>query len=170
MNPETERGKEFSISVVDPKQIEELFSVADSLTQKRATLTLYVSPDGKTHTQINVIMPGSYIRPHKYPNSSRTETSVPLSGSAQLVTFGDNGEISQNELLRVGMVAKVEANTWYTLVAGFPFAAFEVRVYPFGYDKKKDEVLAPWAPQEETKDAAIYFENLRQKLGFSEAS
>lgn len=170
MGPETDRGKEFSVSVVDPEQIEALFSLADSLPRKRATLTLYTSPDQKTQTEINVILPGSYIRPHKYPNSSRTETSVPLSGSAQLVTFSDNGEISQNELLRVGMVARVEANTWYTLVAGFPFAAFEVKVYHAGYDKKKDEVLAPWAPQEGTKEADIYFENLRQKLGLSEDS
>ncbi|MBI2065955.1 cupin fold metalloprotein, WbuC family [Candidatus Woesebacteria bacterium] len=170
MNPEIEERKEFSISLVDSDQIEELFSLAESLPQQRATLTLYRSPDEKTLTEINVILPGSYIRPHKYPDSSRTETSVPLSGSAQLVTFGDNGEISQKELLRVGMVAKVDANTWHTLVAGFHFATFEVKVYPLGDDKKKDEVFAPWAPEEGTDEADIYFENLRQKLGLSEAS
>lgn len=172
MSPESERGEEFRISVVDLEQIEALFSLARSLPRKRATLTLYGSQGEKTHTEINVMLPETYIRPHKHINSPQTETFVPLKGMAELVTFSEEGEILQKVLIgrETVAVAEVEANTWYTLVALSPFASFEVKAHPAGYNKEKDEVFVPWAPDEGTKEAVIYFENLRQKLGLSEAS
>jgi len=172
MSLESERGKEFRISIVDPEQIEALFSLARSLPRKRATLTLYRSQGEKTHTEIKAILPETYIRPHKHINPHQTETFVPLRGIAELVTFSDEGEILQKVLVGREMVAvaEVEANTWYTLVARTPFAAFEVKVHPAGDDKGKGEVFAPWAPEEGTKEADIYFENFRQKLGLSGAS
>ena len=93
-------------------------------------------------------------------------------GLAELVTFSEEGEISQKVLLEKSMVAvaEVDANTWYTVIARLPFAALEVRVHPAGYNKERDEVFAPWAPEEGTKEADIYFENLRQKLNPLEAS
>lgn len=170
MSPESERGREFSISVVDPEQIEVLFSLAESLPRKRTTLTLYRSPDEKADMVINAILPGSYIRPYKDINPSQTEAFSQLSGTAQLVTFSEEGEIAQKVLLTRGMLTVVDANAWHTLIALTPFAAFEVKVHPAGYDKEKDKVFAPWAPEEGSKKADIYFENLRQKLGLSEAS
>lgn len=157
---------EFRISIVDSEQINELFSLAQLLPQKRASLTLPRDPSEKTERVINAILPESYIRPQKHRNPSQTETLSPLTGAAELVTFGDDGEILQKELLRKEMVAEVEANTWYTVVARSPFAVLEIRVHPLGYDKEKDEAFAPWAPEEGTKEADIYFEKLRQKLGF----
>ena len=172
MGLESEREREFRISIVDPEQIEALFSLARFLPRKRATLTLYRTQGEKTHTEINAILPETYIRPHKHINSPQTETFVPLRGMAELVTFSEEGEILQKVLVGRGAVAvaEVETNTWYTLVALSPFASLEVKVHPAGYNKEKDEVFAPWAPEEGMKEADIYFENLRQKLGLSEAS
>ena len=64
MRPESERGEEFRISVVDLEQIEALFSLAQSLPRKRVTLTLHRNPSEVAERMINVIMPESYIRPH----------------------------------------------------------------------------------------------------------
>ncbi len=169
MSLEIDSRKEFSISVVDSEQINELFSLAQLLPRKRAVLTLPRDPSEKTERVVNVILPEAYIRPSKHINPSQTKTLYPSKGIAALVTFSDEGEITQRVLLKEGIVAELDVNTFYTVVALSPFAT-EVRVHPIGYDKEKDEVFAPWAPEEGTKEADIYFENLRRKLGLSEAS
>ena len=169
MSLEIDSRKEFSISVVDSEQINELFSLAQLLPRKRAVLTLPRDPSEITERVVNVILPEAYIRPSKHINPSQTKTLYPSKGIAALVTFSDEGEITQRVLLKEGIVAELDVNTFYTVVALSPFAT-EVRVHPIGYDKEKDEVFAPWAPEEGTKEADIYFENLRRKLGLSEAS
>jgi len=164
MNPE------FSISVVDSEQINELFALAKALPGKRASLTLPRDPSEKTERVVKWILPEAYIRPSKHINPSQTETLYPGRGIAELVTFSDEGEITQMVLLKEGIVAWVDVNTFYTVVALSPFVTLEVKVHPTGYNKEKDEVFAPWAPEEGTNEADIYFENLREKLGLSEAS
>jgi len=164
MNPE------FSISVVDSEQINELFALAKALPGKRASLTLPRDPSEKTERVVKWILPEAYIRPSKHINPSQTETLYPGRGIAELVTFSDEGEITQMVLLKEGIVAWVDVNTFYTVVALSPFVTLEVKVHPAGYNKEKDEVFAPWAPEEGTNEADIYFENLREKLGLSEAS
>jgi len=169
MSLEIDRQRRLGISVVDAKEVEGLLEVARSSPERRATLTLYRTQSETLHRQINVILPETYLRPHKHINP-QTETFVPLGGIAELVTFSDEGEILQKVLVgrEVVPVAEVEANTWYTLVALSPFLVLEIKANPTGYDKEKkekDEVFAPWAPEEGMKEADIYFENLRQKLG-----
>ncbi len=164
MGLETDRKTKIGVSVVEAKELEALAELARSSPEKRAMMTLYRIPG-----EINAILPETYIRPHKYINPLQTETLVPLRGIAELVTFSDEGEILQRVLVgrEIAVVAGVETNTWYTLVAHSPFVALEVKVHPIGYDREKDEVFAPWAPEKGTKEAGLYFENLRQKLGFS---
>jgi len=168
MGSEIDKQGRLDISVVEAEAMEGLLEVARSTPEKRATLTLY----SKTlHKQIDAILPETYLRPHSHINPQR-KTFVPLGGIAELVTFSDEGEILQKVLVgrEIVPVVEVEANTWYTLVALSPFLVLEIKVNPTGYDKGKDEVFAPWAPEERTDEADIYFESLRQKLGLSPAS
>lgn len=170
MSLENGRETKIGVSVVGAKEIESLSELARSSSKKRAMRTLYRTQGEMPHEVVNKILPESYIRPHKHLHPSQIETFVPLAGIAELLTFTEDGRIDQRILLTHGMVVKVEVNTWHTLVALTPFAAFEVKVHPAGDDKGKGEVFAPWAPEEGTKEADIYFENFRQKLGLSEAS
>ncbi|OGM83651.1 hypothetical protein A2376_00025 [Candidatus Woesebacteria bacterium RIFOXYB1_FULL_47_31] len=171
MNPEFSREAKIGVSVVDTKEIKGLTEIARSNPEKRATITLDRTQGETLHKQIDAILPETYLRPHSHINPQR-KTLVPLGGIAELVTFSDEGEILQKVLVgrEIVPVVEVEANTWYTLVALSPFLVLEIKVNPTGYDKGKDEVFAPWAPEERTDEADIYFESLRQKLGLSPAS
>jgi len=161
---------EYSLSVVDNELINELFALAQALPGKRASLTLPRDPSEKTERVVKWILPEAYIRPSKLIDRFQTKTLYPGRGMAELVTFSGEGEITQMVLLKEGMVAEVKVETFSTVVALSPFATLEVKVHPAGYNKEKDEVFAPWAPEEGTKEADIYFENFRQKLGFSSDS
>ena len=147
-----------------------VFLIWPEVFPKKEQLTLHRTQGETMHRMITAILPESYLRPHKNAHLSQIKTLSPLTGIAELITFSEDGEVGRRFLLKRGMVVDVEPYSWHTIVARTPFAIFELKSHPLGYVKGKDKIYAPWAPEEGTKEADIYFENLRQKLGLSEAS
>ena len=118
----------------------------------------------------NAIEPGSYIRPHRHASDPREELLVAVRGVMGLVTFDDQGAVTN--VLRFGsekhgdemaVGAEVSSGTWHTVIALEPGCVLlEVKAGPFDPNQPKD--LAPWAPEEGTSSAASYLQQLMLRI------
>ena len=154
-----ERQKEFFTEI----KHKALFFLAERNPRKRAREVMGVSQEG-TRIILNVVLPDSYIRPHKHENSHTPDTLKALEGAFKLFIFDDEGVVIDTDLVSRGKVVKIPTNTWHTVVASAPCAFSEAKT-EFG----KKEIFAPWAPEEGTPEGKIYLEELRKVVDKGEA-
>ena len=103
---------------------------------------------------LNVIQPGSYVRPHRH-DPHRWELFLLLEGEAAAVVFDEDGSITETAVLRRGGARAVEiaGGVWHTLFSLAPDTMlFEVKLGP--YTPVTDKDFAPWAPPEGAPEAA----------------
>jgi cupin fold WbuC family metalloprotein len=110
----------------------------------------------------NAIEPHSYIPPHRHSAVPRDELLIAIRGLMALVTFDDQGQI--NHVLRFGSEtygaelaagAEVSSDTWHTVIALEPGSVLlEVKAGPFDAGHAKE--VAPWAPEENSIQAAAF--------------
>jgi cupin fold WbuC family metalloprotein len=147
-----ERRKEFFTE----SKHEALLFLAERNPRKRAREVVGVSQEGACII-LNVVLPGSYIRPHKHENSQTPNTLKALEGVFKLFIFDEEGVVANTALVSRKKVVKIPTNTWHTVVALTPCAFSEAK-REFG----KKEIFAPWAPEEGTPEGEIYLEGLRK--------
>lgn len=142
---------------------EALRFLAERNPRKRAREVMGVSQEGACII-LNVVLPDSYIRPHKHENSHTPDTLEALEGVLELFIFDDEGVVIDTDLVSRGKVVKIPTNTWHTVVALTPCAFSEAK-REFG----KKEIFASWAPEEGTPEGGIYLEELRKVVDKKEA-
>lgn len=116
----------------------------------------------------NAIEPGSYIRPHRHASDPRDELLVAIRGLMALITFDDNGTVTN--VLRLGTekyglvtchAAEVPSDVWHTVIAlESGCVLLETKAGPFDPNQPKD--LAPWAPPEFSSNVSGYLKTLTQ--------
>jgi len=118
----------------------------------------------------NAIEPGSYIRPHRHASDPRDELLVAVRGVMAMVTFDDQGAVT-NVLLfgterhgdEMAVGAEVSSSMWHTVIALEPDCVLlEVKAGPFDPTQPKD--LAPWAPEEGCDAASVYLARLLERV------
>lgn len=142
---------------------EALRFLAERNPRKRAREVMRVSQEGACII-LNVVLPDSYIRPHKHENSHTPDTLKALEGVFKLFIFDDEGVVTDTTLVSGKKVVKIPTNTWHTVVA-LATCAFSETKREFG----KKEIFAPWAPEEGTPEGEIYLEELRKVVDKKEA-
>ena len=148
-----ERQKEFFTE----SKHEALLFLAERNPRKRAREVVGVSQEGACII-LNVVLPGSYIRPHKHENSQIPDTLRVLEGVFKLFIFDDEGVVTDTTLVSKKKEVKMPTNTWHTIVALAP-CAFSESKREFG----KKEIFPSWAPKEETPEGETYLEELRER-------
>ena len=143
------------------EDIKELQIKAAKSARKRGHHVLNPAPDDPIQRLCVAIDRGSYIRPHRHAEESKWELFIVLQGSASVLTFDDEGRITEKiELSSKGKAQAVEipGNTWHTLAAQENGTIlFEIKPGPYAPLHEHD--FAPWAPMEGT-DRAVIFEEL----------
>jgi cupin fold WbuC family metalloprotein len=122
--------------------------VARAGPRGRCNHNLHPTLDDPVQRFLNVLQPGSYVRPHRHERQ-RWELFLLLEGEAAAVVFDEAGIITATALLRRGGTRAVEiaGGAWHTLFALAPDTAlFEVKPGP--YTPVSDKDFAPWAPPE----------------------
>lgn len=122
----------------------------------------------------NAIEPGSYIRPHRHASDPRDELLVAVRGLMAVVTFDDQGEITNiirlgTEKFGAGLCSTVEvpSSEWHTVIALESGAVLlEIKSGPFDPHQPKD--LASWAPVEGSSAVGNYFQTLLNLIKSSE--
>jgi cupin fold WbuC family metalloprotein len=155
-----------NIQVFTSQTLDELAKKANANPRLRQHKNIHISYQDPCQRLFNAIQPGSYIRPHKHATDPRDEMLVPVRGLMALVTFNDDGEVT--EVVRFGsekygaecaVGVELPSSTWHTVVALVPVCVLlEVKAGPFDPNQPKD--LAPWAPEEGSHEAGLYLQYL----------
>jgi cupin fold WbuC family metalloprotein len=145
-----------------PDYLSDLTEQAKTNDRLRQHRNIHQSFQDPCQRLFNAIEPGSYIRPHRHASDPRDELLVAVRGLMALLTFDDNGTVTN--VLRLGTekygsatcpAAEVPSDVWHTVIAlESGCVLFETKSGPFDPNQPKD--LAAWAPDEGSAGALAY--------------
>ena len=155
-----------SIKIVDQNLLDEIYQSAESNHRLRQNYNIHENLDDLCQRLLNAMAPGSYIRPHRHLVTPKPELFWAVAGKLTLVIFTDTGDIQTAYLLEpAGPVRGIEvpAGLWHTVVSMGKGSIFlEVKPGPYALLDTSD--FAPWAPEPESQEAAVYLKRLDQAL------
>lgn len=140
------------------------FSVAKNSERCRSPKIIH--KQGDYHNRVfNFILEDSYMHPHLHPSEEKIEKMFLLDGSFALITFDDDGEVTNTYVLAKDGRESIDvpAFTWHTYV----MLTKEVIVFETMegvYNPSTWKKMAPWAPSENTLEAPAYLEMLKSKV------
>src|SRR5580704_16527433 len=104
----------------------ELFeTVADralASPRRRMNHNFHASAEDNPHRFLNVLLRGTYIRPHRHSDPPKAETFLVLEGIAEVILFDDRGVITAIYLLGADMPAghlwgiDIPPGVWHTIL------------------------------------------------------
>jgi cupin fold WbuC family metalloprotein len=139
-------------------------AVADAASvseRRRMNHNFHTGPADNPHRFLNVLLRGTYIRPHRHVTPPKAETFLVLEGSAEVFLFGDDGKVEGRYVLGNGQVWGIDIppGVWHTILPRSErVVCFEVKPGP--WEPATDKDFAPWAPAEGDPGAAEYAEGL----------
>jgi cupin fold WbuC family metalloprotein len=150
------------VQLITAKLMDEVRRKAELSARRRMNYNFHGSAEENPHRFLNVMMRGSYVRPHRHADPAKAESWVVLEGAVKLFTFDDSGRVSGAWVLTHGgeqVGIDLSAGVWHTVVVLSDRATvFEVKPGP--YDAATDKEFAAWAPAEGAPEAAGYLERL----------
>ena len=148
----------------------ELISKAETNPRHRQHHNIHNCYTDPCQRLFNALTERTFIRPHRHFSDPKNELLIAISGHMVLVTFCPSGNITDITHLKpttneidVAVGANISPETWHTVIALEPNCVLlEVKAGPFDQSSPKD--LASWAPEEGTREAGRYLEQLRMKI------
>jgi len=137
---------------------------ASESARKRLNYNFHAGPEDNPHRFLNVLLKGTYIRPHRHSEPPKSETFLVLEGQAKFVIFDDYGNVIEQHELGDASGPRAwgidcSSGTWHTIVALSDRAVcFEVKPGP--WQPASDKEFAPWAPKEGDPAAEAYLKYL----------
>ncbi|MBE7411349.1 MAG: WbuC family cupin fold metalloprotein [Leptospiraceae bacterium] len=116
---------------------------------------------------LNVLIRGTYIRPHKHSKPPKPETFISLKGNFGFFLFDDSGKITEKYLVSSeGPIYGIDVspNVWHSAICLSDYCVcFEGKSGP--YNPSEDKLFASWAPEEESEGVQKYLEYLESLFG-----
>lgn len=146
---------------IDNALLDSLCTQAAASPRRRKNHNLHTSDTALAHRLLNAVQTDSYIAPHRHLDPSKDETFVVLRGLMGLIIFDEAGTIK--ECIKVGagdtashaLGVDIPAGTWHTSLALVPDTVIlEAKAGP--YQPLTEAERAPWAPAENTPEAATH--------------
>lgn len=151
------------ITLIDQALLDEVCAEAAASPRRRKNRNLHPTDDHPAHRLLNAMQPNSYIPPHRHLDPNKDETFVVLRGLLGLVIFDDDGRVVQTAKVGAGgtaMGVDISHGTWHTAVALEPDTVFlEAKAGPYLPFTAAER--APWAPTENSPEAAGYLAKLK---------
>jgi len=129
---------------------------------------LHLRDEETMHRMLNVLQPGSYVRPHRHLDPPKSEAFILLRGRLGFIQFDDDGTVRPENCLLLdrdcgALAVDAREGRWHAIVVLAPdTAAFEVKPGP--YSSMSDKDFAPFAPAETDPGAKAYLKGLEDKL------
>ncbi|MBU0501257.1 MAG: WbuC family cupin fold metalloprotein [Gammaproteobacteria bacterium] len=146
------------IKLLDSALAEALCHAAKESPRKRSHHNLHPELTDPVQRLCIALEPGTYLRPHRHPQSNKWELMLILAGRVGLLLFDDEGEVVRRiELADGGRVRGLEIppNTWHSL---FPIddPALILEIKEGHYLPTAPVDFAPWSPVEGSPSAPAF--------------
>jgi cupin fold WbuC family metalloprotein len=155
------------MQAIDQALIARVLEEARCNPRQRKNFNFHDRDDHPCQRLLNAILPQSYIQPHRHLDPDKEEMLVVLRGRLGLVFFDNAGHVVDTALLEAGggrLAASIPPGQFHTLLALDDGAVvFEAKAGPYRLHAPQEK--APFAPEEASKAAPEYLENLRQLFG-----
>ncbi|OHC66303.1 MAG: hypothetical protein A2040_18805 [Rhodocyclales bacterium GWA2_65_19] len=154
------------MTLIDQALLDAVCAEAAASPRRRKNRNLHPDDDHPAHRLLNAMQPDSYIPPHRHLDPNKDETFVVLRGLLGLVLFDDAGGIVRS--VKVGAEGSalgidIPHGTWHTAVALEADTVFlEAKAGPYLPFTAAER--APWAPAENTSEAAAYVVALKARV------
>jgi cupin fold WbuC family metalloprotein len=151
------------VQIIDRSLIERVSRAAEAAPRKRLNHNFHSDPGDNPHRFLNVLLQGTYIRPHRHLDPPKAETFLVLEGRAALLVFDDGGRITGRYHLANepdgALGVDLAPGVWHTVIAlSGRVVCFEVKPGP--WDAASDKEFAVWAPAEGAAEVAEYLQYL----------
>ena len=142
--------------------LNELKAKASTAERQRAHLNVHDTLDANVQRLFIATEPDTYIRPHRHPESHKWEFFMVLSGEIDLLIFDDLGNLQQRITMAPDQTRAIELppNTWHSYVCK-QSGTVALEVKEGAYIPTQEGDFAPWAPAENTAEAATYLTWMR---------
>jgi cupin fold WbuC family metalloprotein len=155
------------VKLITSGLFDDVADLAAASPRRRMNRNFHESAGDNPHRFLNVLLRGTYIRPHRHSAPPKSETFVVLEGVAEAILFDDEGSITARHSLGAdtpeGRIWGIDLppGVWHTVLPRTDrVVCFEVKPGP--WNPANDKEFAPWAPAEGSPEAAEY---CRQLLG-----
>jgi cupin fold WbuC family metalloprotein len=153
------------VKVISASLFDTVAALAEASPRLRMNHNFHSDPDANPHRFLNVLLRGTYIRPHRHFVPPKSESFLVLEGIADVVIFDDTGAIGARYRLgeesREGRLWGVDISpgVWHTILPRTTrVVCFEVKPGP--WVAANDKEFAGWAPAENDPDATAYCRTL----------
>ena len=154
------------ITLIDRPLLDELCREAAASPRRRKNRNFHPRDHHPAHRLLNAMQPDSYIPPHRHLDPNKDETFVVLRGLLGLILFDDAGNVVQAATVGAGGTAlgvDIPHGAWHTALALAPDTVFfEAKAGP--YLPFTEAERAPWAPAENSPEAAAYLAALKARM------
>ena len=152
------------IPSLNDSEIKSNFLKAKNSIRKRFPKIIHKNGDYENKV-FNFMLSDTYMQPHLHPGKEKTEKMYLVLGSFMLLFFDDFGKIIKKQIIEFNSQQYVEVPPyiWHTYI----MLSEKVIVYETMdgiYNKKTWKKMASWAPVENSKEALVFFNNLRQSV------
>jgi cupin fold WbuC family metalloprotein len=143
---------------IDNVFLEQLAALANGSVRKRAHRNLHTDLAAPVQRTCVALKKGTYIRPHLHPQKEKWKLLVVLRGTLGVLIFDEFGTVTERVVLSPGSgcsAMELAAQVWHTV---FPLngdaVILDIKEGP--YDPVAEVCFAPWAPEENTEEAAAF--------------
>lgn len=153
--------------IINDELIEPLIQESIKKQRKRTNYNFHKVAGDTMQRMLNVIQPGSYIRPHKHESPDKREVFIIIRGCLLVVLFNDQGGVRETVVLdsATGVYGyEVKPAVYHSIIAlEDDTVVYELKDGP--YNPADDKQFATWAPAETNeKEAGEYLNSLKKAI------
>jgi cupin fold WbuC family metalloprotein len=149
------------VKLISAELFDTVTGLAAESPRRRMHHNFHASAQDNPHRFLNVLLRGTYIRPHRHSEPPKAETFLVLEGAADVILFDEQGAIVARHALgsetTEGRLWGVDLppGVWHTILPRTDrVVCFEVKPGP--WEPASDKEFASWAPAEGSPAAAEY--------------
>lgn len=145
------------------EKLNELSLIAKGSERLRTNLNIHETPDASVQRLFLAFEPGTYIRPHRHPESHKWELFIILQGELDLLIFNDAGEIVDSVTLSDTATRAVEIppNTWHSYVSK-QSGTLAIEIKEGAYLPTSEHDFLPSSPSENTAEVSAYYQWMKK--------
>jgi cupin fold WbuC family metalloprotein len=153
------------VQIIDEDLFNQTAARARNAPRKRMNHNFHAGAADNPHRFLNVLLRGTYIRPHRHLQPPKSESFLVLEGVADVLLFSEDGSVIARYRLgenvnggrRWGL--DLVPGVWHTMVAiSERVVCYEVKPGP--WEPASDKEFAEWAPKEGEMGAQEFLEQL----------